>query len=1089
MILEDIKETYSKQLKNLSGKTNIKKLEGSLYSFLTSIIIDQDREKVNLFIFPDKETASYYFNDFQRIFSEDEVLFMPSVYRNYDIKETDNIGLLQKTEVLNAINKNENIIIVSYAESILEKIVHKKELEKNILRIEKSQSYSLDFITEMMYEYGFNFVDFISEPGQFALRGGIVDIFSYSNERPFRIEFFGDEVDTIREFEIESQLSVKYLDKIEIIPNIQKKENSKEKKIPFFDFLPENTRIFFSDINLIKREINNLKIKFKENYLESFNEYYLSDKELEDGVNKFDFIEINTSQIGNYDKVIEINSIPQPVFNKDFNLLKQSLEENYNKGIKNIIFFIDEKQKNRFSKIFEDIGKTIEYKSIVLPIYRGFIDLSNNIACYTDHQIFERYYRSVTKENSFKSVSLTMKELTTLQKGDYVVHINNGIGKYGGIHKIDVGGIQKEAVKIEYAGGDIVYVSIHSLHKISKYNLKEGKEPVLHKLGSKIWENTKNKSKKRVKEIAYDLVKLYAERKSKKGFSFSEDNYLQYELEASFMYEDTEDQAKAWQSVKDDMEKEIPMDRLICGDVGFGKTEVAIRAAFKAINDNKQVVILVPTTILALQHFRTFTERLKNFPVTIDYINRFRSIKEKNEIINKLQDGKIDIIIGTHALISDKIVYKDLGLLIVDEEQKFGVAIKDKLKMLKVDLDTLTLTATPIPRTLQFSLMSARDLSIIATPPVNRYPIQTNIIRFDTEIIKNAIIHEVSRGGQVFFIHNKIKNLQDIARILTKILPNIKIAIGHGQMDGKELENIMIDFMEGEYDLLLSTTIVESGLDVPNANTIIINDAHNFGISDLHQMRGRVGRSNKKAYCYFISPSYNNITSEAKKRLEALQTFSDLGQGFNIAMKDLEIRGAGDLLGGEQSGFMDDIGFETYEKILSEAMIELRESDEFREVFNQNKNDSLLKITKDISLDTDFEAFFPDDYINSHNEKLVLYKELSQIDSIKDLKEFKVKILDRFGIFTKEVETLFKIIEIKFIAQDFSISKLIIKNQKIITTFYDNIQEDKFSKIIDFISKNKDFCKIEQNNDSISLEVRFVKSIDQALEIFRNFKL
>ncbi|MCK5677542.1 MAG: transcription-repair coupling factor, partial [Flavobacteriaceae bacterium] len=748
----------------------------------------------------------------------------------------------------------------------------------------------------------------------------------------------------------------------------------------------------------------------------------------------------------------------------------------------------NEKQAQRFHDIFDDVEQEVQYKTIVTALYQGFIDNDLKIACYTDHQIFERYHKFRLKSGFTKKQAIDLKVLTNLEIGDYVTHIDHGIGKFGGLHKIDVEGKKQEAIKLIYGDRDILYISIHALHKITKYNGKDGRAPKVHKLGSNVWKKLKQKTKSRVKHIAYDLIQLYAKRKMQKGFAYNPDSYLQHELEASFMYEDTPDQYSATKSIKADMEKEQPMDRLICGDVGFGKTEIAIRAAFKAVDNGKQVAILVPTTILAFQHFRTFSERLKDFPVVIDYLNRFRTTKQRNEIIKGLADGSVDIVIGTHQLINKNIVYKNLGLLIVDEEQKFGVAVKDKLKTIKENVDTLTLTATPIPRTLQFSLMAARDLSIIKTPPPNRHPIETNVIRFSEEIIRDAIRYEITRGGQIFFIHNRIENIKEVAGLIQRLVPDAKIGIGHGQMEGKKLEKLILAFINNEFDILVSTTIVENGLDVPNANTIFINNANNFGLSDLHQMRGRVGRSNKKAFCYFITPPYHVMTDDARKRIQALELHSDLGSGFNIAMKDLEIRGAGDLLGGEQSGFINDIGFETYQKILNEAIDELKES-EFKELY-KDSSDKPKDFVKEVQIDTDFEILFPDDYINSITERLNLYKELSNLETEDELQNFENKLIDRFGDLPIQAVDLLDSVRVKWLAKKLGLERIVLKQKRMIGYFISNQQSNyyqskTFSDILKHVQLNSKICvmKEKQTKKGLRLLITFIRidSVKKAL--------
>ncbi|MCK5815989.1 MAG: transcription-repair coupling factor, partial [Flavobacteriaceae bacterium] len=897
---------------------------------------------------------------------------------------------------------------------------------------------------------------------EFSVRGGIIDVFSFSNDEPYRIEFFGDDVDSLRTFDVETQLSLEKLNKISIMPNVENKLLDEHRE-SFLKYVHSKTVIFSKNIELVSARLDNLFEKSKDAFEKLSKEInHAQPKELfcdgdliKNQLFGFNLVEISNLKSQNrkdsefatdgFDSdqqlslSIQFNTSPQPSFNKQFDLLIENLQKNTTNGYTNYLLCDNEKQAKRFDDIFADVEQEVTYNTLVFPLYKGFVDHDSKIVCYTDHQIFERYHKFRLKNGYAKKQAITLKELTNLEIGDYVTHIDHGIGKFGGLQKIDVEGNQQEAIKLVYGDRDILYISIHSLHKISKYNGKDGKAPKMHKLGSGAWKKLKQKTKTRVKKIAYDLIQLYAKRKTQKGFQFGPDTFMQHELEASFIYEDTPDQFTSTQDVKLDMEKEQPMDRLVCGDVGFGKTEVAIRAAFKAVDNGKQVAILVPTTILAFQHFKTFSERLKNFPVTIDYLNRFRTTKQRNGVLEGLKAGAVDIVIGTHQLASNKVVFKDLGLLVVDEEQKFGVAVKDKLKSIKANVDTLTLTATPIPRTLQFSLMAARDLSVISTPPPNRHPIDTQVIRFSEEIIRDAILYEISRGGQVFFIHNRIENIKEVAGMIQRLLPDAKIAIGHGQMEGKKLEQLMLAFMNNEFDVLVSTTIVESGLDVPNANTIFINNANNFGISDLHQMRGRVGRSNKKAFCYFITPPYHMMTDDARKRIEALELFSDLGSGINIAMKDLEIRGAGDLLGGEQSGFITDIGFDTYQKILNEAIEELKEN-EFKSLYNQDNKPKVF--VKEVQIDTDFEILIPDDYIDVISERLSLYNTLGELKNEEELLTFEKQLIDRFGEIPTQVEDLLNSVRMKWIAKEIGLERIILKRKRLVGYFVSDQQSE-----------------------------------------------
>ncbi len=1074
----------------------ITNLVGSSLSFVISESFKK-ADKPYLLIFNDKEEAAYYLNDLEQLLGDKNVLFYPGSYRRpYQIEETDNANVLLRAEVLNRINSRKKpAIIVTYPTALFEKVVTKKELEKNTLKITVGENVSPDFVNEVLFEYNFNRVDFVTEPGEFSVRGGIIDVFSFSNDEPYRIEFFGDEVDSIRTFDVETQLSKEKLKKVSIMPNVENKA-LQESRESFLKYISSKTAIFVKNTEILTGNLD----KFYRKAELSFNELseevnhskpselFCNGELIKNQLNDFTTVNIGRSQKDGLPKV-SFDTHPQPSFNKKFDLLIQNFNEFSAKGFTNYIFCGNEKQAQRFHDIFDDGEQEVSYETIVFPLYQGFVDLENKIVCYTDHQIFERYYKFRLKNGYAKKQSITLQELTKLDVGDYVTHIDHGIGKFGGLQKIDVEGKKQEAIKLVYGDRDILYVSIHSLHKISKFNGKDGKPPKVYKLGSGAWKKVKQKTKARVKHIAFNLIQLYAKRKLQKGFAFGPDTHMQHELEASFLYEDTPDQFTSTQDVKADMEKEQPMDRLVCGDVGFGKTEVAVRAAFKAVDNGKQVAILVPTTILAFQHFKTFSERLKDFPVTIDYLNRFRTTKQRNGVLEGVTNGSVDIVIGTHQLTNKKVNFKDLGLLIIDEEQKFGVAVKDKLKTIKENVDTLTLTATPIPRTLQFSLMAARDLSVIKTPPPNRHPIETNVIRFGEETIRDAITYEISRGGQIFFIHNRIENIKEVAGLLQRLVPNAKIGIGHGQMEGKKLEELMLGFMNGEFDVLVSTTIIESGLDVPNANTIFINNANNFGLSDLHQMRGRVGRSNKKAFCYFITPPYHMMTDDARKRIQALELFSDLGSGLNIAMKDLEIRGAGDLLGGEQSGFINDIGFETYQKILQEAIEELKEN-EFKELYPVDEN-APKEYVKEVQIDTDFEILFPDDYVNSVTERLSLYNKLGTLTKEEELLEFESQITDRFGEYPTQVQDLLDSVRIKWLAKELGIEKIILKQKRMLGYFVSDQQSDfyqteAFSKMLQYVQRNPKSCvmKEKKTKNGLRLLITFIKidSVNKALQ-------
>ena len=1105
-----------KQLVDYLSKENhhfqITNLVGSSLSFVISESFKKV-EKPFLLIFNDKEEAAYYLNDLEQLLNEKDVLFYPGSYRRpYQIEETDNANVLLRSEVLNRINSRKKpAIIVTYPEALFEQVVTKAELNRNTLKVNVKDQLGLDFVNEVLFEYHFNRVDFVSEPGEFSVRGGIIDVFSFSHDEPYRIEFFGDEVDSIRTFDVETQLSTEKLTKISIMPNVELK-TLVEKREAFLKYISDKTVIFSKDVELLSNTLDKLFVKAEEAFTklssvinhskpnELFCDGNLIKKQLQD----FTFVEIENihhseshkkvpNKVGN--NVIQFNTKPQPSFNKQFELLMEDFHKNTKNGFKNYLFCDSQKQADRFHDIFKDIDTEIQYKTLVFPLYQGFIDVENKLVCYTDHQIFERYHKFRLKNGYAKKQSITLKELTNLEIGDFVTHIDHGIGKFGGLQKIDVEGKKQEAIKLIYGDRDILYISIHSLHKISKYTGKDGKAPKLYKLGSGAWKKLTQKTKSRIKHIAFNLIELYAKRKVQKGFQFNPDSYLQHELEASFLYEDTPDQSSSTQDVKNDMEKEQPMDRLVCGDVGFGKTEIAIRAAFKAVDNGKQVAILVPTTILAYQHFKTFSERLKEFPVVVDYLNRFRTANQRKGVLEGLANGSVDIVIGTHQLTNSAIKYKDLGLLIVDEEQKFGVAVKDKLKTLKENIDTLTLTATPIPRTLQFSLMAARDLSIINTPPPNRVPIESNVVRFSEEIIRDAIRYEIQRGGQIFFIHNRIENIKEVAGLLQRLVPDAKIGIGHGQMEGKKLEGLMLAFINNEFDVLVSTTIVESGLDVPNANTIFINNANNFGLSDLHQMRGRVGRSNKKAFCYFITPPFHMMTDDARKRIEAISLFTDLGSGINIAMKDLEIRGAGDLLGGEQSGFINEIGFETYQKILNETIEELKEN-EFKDLY-KDASEKPKDYVRDIQIDTDFEILFPDDYISVISERLNLYNQLSDLKTAEDLQKFESQLIDRFGELPIQVVDLLDSVRIKWLAKHLGIERLILKQKRMICYFISNQQSSFyqttiFTNILQFVQQNRTICtmKEKETKNGLRLLLTFIKidSVKKALATLQNIE-
>ena len=1048
----------------------------------------------HVFILNDKEDAAYFLNDLQGLYPEDQrLVFYPASYKvPYQLEEVDNANVVARTEALKKLSGQDNCWIITYPEALFEKVLTKKKLVSNTMKIEVGKTYSIDFINELLLDYHFDRVNYVYEPGQFSIRGGIVDVFSYASDTPYRIEFFGNEVESIRTFNAADQLSISSHQFFSIVPNIQGKMIL-DGIDSFFQYLNGDITIWIDSVERAKQTLKNEFEKAQKIYDSLDQEIkktvpsdlFINDKDLVLNFENLKLVEMGTTSYFENASPINFELLPQPSFNKNFNLLIDDLVKNQKNQFKNYIFSNQAKQIERLYQIFEDIGGDVSFTPIHSALHEGFICKTLKIVCYTDHQLFERYHRFRLKEGFRKAKqALTLKEIYNLQKGDYVTHIDHGVGQFSGLETIDVNNKKQEAIRLIYKDGDVLYVGIHSLHRISKFTGKEGSVPKMNKLGTQSWNTLKSKTKKKIKELAFDLIKLYAKRKNQPGYSFAEDTYLQNELEASFIFEDTPDQYKATQDVKKDMESQTPMDRLICGDVGFGKTEVAIRAAFKAVADSKQVAVLVPTTILSLQHYRSFKERLSEFPCNIDYINRFKSARETTKTIQKLKSGEIDILIGTHAIVSDRIKFKDLGLMIIDEEQKFGVAVKDKLKTMRTSVDTLTLTATPIPRTLQFSLMGARDLSIINTPPPNRQPVLTEIISLNEETIRDAISYEVSRGGQVFFVNNRISNIQEIAGMIQRLCPGVRVGIGHGQMDGKVLEKNMLDFIKGAYDVLIATTIIESGIDISNANTIIINNAHNFGLSDLHQLRGRVGRSNKKAFCYLIAPKFSLLSSEARKRLEALVQFTDLGSGFNIAMKDLDIRGAGNMLGGEQSGFISEIGFEMYQKILNEAMKELRD-DEFKELFNERTTDQMTTYSEDCIFETDYEVRIPDYYVNDVSERLSLYQELDRIESMEKLKEFEERMKDRFGTIPKEVKELFFSFELRWLAQKIGLERLVIKSEKLVGWFIADsnspfYQTEVFTDLLKRIMNMGQGYRLIQKQDKLRLVIEPITNIREA---------
>ena len=1093
---------YHQLSEYIKGKTSCfaENLVGSSLSFVLFDIFKRTGQTL-LFVGDDKEQAAYLLNDLELLLGQEQVLFFPSSYRRpYQTEETDNANVLLRAEVLSQLQQGARVV-VSYSEALFEKVLTRQQLDKNTLTLKRGEHLSLDTLNETLFEYQFQRVDFVSEPGEFSVRGGIVDVFSFSNDTPYRIEFFSDLVESIRTFDVETQLSLQQVSSVVIIPNIESKVAG-EQRTSFLSLLPEETLIFVQDFELFAPKWEKMYQKAQEAFASLKGEIaHLPPEELfcnaQEGLRDFAqryVVRINPHNPQEMEgKEVSFAMRPQPSFNKRFELLIEHFKEKYNEGYTNYICCVSAQQAQRFLDIFEELHQQVPCELLELSLSEGFTDTANKINCYTDHQILERYHKFNIRNGYAKKQAITLKELHQLTIGDYVTHIDHGIGKYAGLQKIDIEGKKQEAIKLIYGDRDVLYVSIHSLHKISKYNGKDGAPPRLYKLGSSAWKALKQKTKARVKQIAFNLIQLYAKRREAVGYAFAPDSYLQKELEASFIYEDTPDQSKATLEVKQDMERARPMDRLVCGDVGFGKTEVAIRAAFKAVDNGKQVAVLVPTTILAFQHYQTFCERLKELPVRVEYLNRFRTAKEKNQVLADLASGKVDILIGTHQIVNEKVKYKDLGLLVIDEEQKFGVAVKDKLKTLRENIDVLTLTATPIPRTLQFSLMAARDLSVITTPPPNRYPIESQIISFNEEVIRDGIAYELQRGGQVFFIHNRVENIKEVAGMIQRLIPDAKIGIGHGQMEGKQLEEVMLAFINGDYDILVATTIIESGLDVPNANTIFIHNAQHFGLSDLHQMRGRVGRSNKKAFCYFITPNLSELPEDSRKRMQAIAQFSDLGSGIHIAMKDLEIRGAGDLLGGEQSGFINDIGFDAYQKILQEAVTELKEN-EFAELYADEAQQSVY--LTDTQLDSDFELLYPDNYINSITERLNLYNELSNLKNEEELSQYEYRLIDRFGALPPQARDLLNSVRIKWLATQMGIERLVMKQGKMLGYFIADqqskfYQSGAFQRVLAFVQRNSDKCHLneKETRNGLRLIITFDKitSIDKALRIISGF--
>lgn len=1075
-----------------------------------------------LFILEDADTAGYFHNDLKALGIEPFLL--PSSYRRaVKYGQRDAGSEILRTETMAALSAEKTegkpLYIVTEPSALAERVVSKERLNDQTIRLETGQEVEVVALEKQLRALGFQEVDYVYEPGQFAVRGSILDVYSYSSEYPFRIDFFGDEIDTLRTFEVETQLSLQKRKQVEIVPELAQADH--EQLTSFLHLLPEETLIVTKDLHYVADRIGKI---FDEGFSKSAQTEQLEGKsEVEQeairqqmlaetkliGRGKFltdalgfRRIETATSPTHTAEAVVTCETTPQPLFHKNFDLLLQTLRDDAAGGKRVFILADSQKQNDRLREIFaskvsESGGAPVAFTPVDRTLHEGFNDETLGVALYTDHQIFDRFHKYTLRSDKAKQgkMALTMKELREMEPGDFVVHIDFGIGKFAGLVRVPAGESYQEMIRLVYQHGDIADVSIHSLYKISKYRRAEsGEAPRLSILGSGAWNKLKEKTKKRIKDIARDLIKLYAQRRHERGFAFSADNYMQHELEASFLYEDTPDQLKSTQQVKHDMESPRPMDRLVCGDVGFGKTEVAIRAAFKAACDNKQVAVLVPTTVLAFQHFKTFSKRLQGMPVRVDYLSRARTTKQTRQVTEDLAAGKIDILVGTHKLIGKSVKWKDLGLLIIDEEQKFGVATKEKLRQLKTNVDTLTLSATPIPRTLQFSLMGARDMSIMRTPPPNRYPIQTEIATFSSEVIADAINFEMSRGGQVFFVNDRIAGLAPIAEMIHKYVPDCRVGIGHGQMSPEELEKIVMGFMNYDYDVLLSTTIVENGIDISNANTIIINDAHRFGLSDLHQMRGRVGRSNRKAFCYLLAPPLANLTADARRRLEALETFSELGSGFSIAMQDLDIRGAGNLLGAEQSGFMEDLGYETYQKILTQAVTELK-NDEFQDLYAeqiaQGEAISGDDFVDDCAVESDLEMYFPDNYVPGSSERMLLYRELDNIERDEELEAYRQRLIDRFGPVPRQGEELMLVVPLRRVGRRLGCEKIILRQGRMQMQFVSNTQSAfyqsaAFGRVINYIGYHPRRCNLKEKNGKRSMVVSQVASVKEAVEILKD---
>lgn len=1103
--ISDLLNTYAshKHISALAGlfeKNDVRNiflqgLSGSSVSMVVASLFEK-RRRGYICVAADAEEAGYLYHDLRQLTGSDDVYYFPSAYRRaVKYGHIDPANEILRTEVLSTLqNPDTPFVIVTSPDALAERVISREKLKEKTLKISVSEKLDNMFVSDILDEYGFERVDYVYEPGQYSLRGSILDVFSFSHELPYRIDFFGNEVETIRTFDVDTQLSRQKLDAIYIVPDMNK---SGEQRSSLFDSLPADTGLFFRDMGWCRERIESIYndepvVADEDSFADAsrMRAKLITGEDFTKSMLRFRRIHYGTRPVGTQDATLAFETTPQPVFHKNFDLVSDSFRRYLTNGYTIYMLSDVQKQAMRIKAIFEDRGEIIPFTPVDKTLHEGFADDTLKICLFTDHQLFDRFHKFNLKSDKARSgkISLSLKELNQFTQGDYIVHIDHGVGQFGGLIRTDVNGTVQEVIKLIYKNNDIIFVSIHSLHKLSKYKGKEGEPPQLNKLGTGAWEKMKEKTKKKVKDIARDLILLYSKRREEKGFGYSPDSFMQQELEASFIYEDTPDQMKATSEVKLDMESDRPMDRLICGDVGFGKTEVAVRAAFKAVSDNKQVAILVPTTVLAFQHFQTFSERLKDFPCKIDYISRARSSAQIKSTLKELQQGSVDILIGTHRIVSKDVRFKDLGLLIIDEEQKFGVSVKEKLKQMKVNVDTLTMTATPIPRTLQFSLMGARDLSSITTPPPNRYPVQTELLRFNPEIIREAINFEMSRNGQVFFINNRIQNIFEIEALVRREVPDARVAVGHGQMDPDKLEKVILDFVNYEYDVLIATSIVESGIDVPNANTIIINNAQQFGLSDLHQLRGRVGRSNRKAFCYLLSPPLSSLSQEARRRLQAIENFAELGSGIHIAMQDLDIRGAGNMLGAEQSGFIADLGYETYQKILEEAVEELKTeefSDLYRDTAEGTHKDSGRQYVRETYIESDLELMFPPTYIPNDSERITLYRELDKMEEERDILAFSERLKDRFGKIPAQGKELIRIVRLRRMAKKLGMEKVVLKKGRMSIFLIANpespyYESEAFDKLLAFVQKYPRECQLRESGGRRSIVVKDVPSVEKA---------